>query len=172
MVLAWTGMRAGEALALRIEDIRNNEIYIQRAVWRGIVKTTKTDDPRRIAMPEPLKELIRAQSAWLEKTQHPGRDSGLLFPGAANQVLAGSTRRGIGDLCWFRSTSTLREAMIVICEEAKLPQISPHALRVTSQKVVATPNSPPYAIDDTLEVHCFGLFLDDDLRSLRTGFYE
>ncbi len=50
-----TGCRRGEVLALRWSDIRNNKVFVDRSLCQtrdGLVyKTTKTEEPRDIALP-------------------------------------------------------------------------------------------------------------------------
>ena len=38
-----------------------------------------TDDPRRITISEPLREILDAQRRWLLENQHPGLASALVF---------------------------------------------------------------------------------------------
>ncbi len=136
LLIAWTGMRTGEALALRFEDIKEHEIHIQRSVWRGQVKSTKTDDPRRVAMPQPLIELIAQQKTWLDATQHPGRPSGLIFPAVEAQSKGALARGATTEIRWFRAKSTLLKAIAIVCEDAGLQRISPHSLRRTFEDLL------------------------------------
>ena len=67
--LAWTGMRKGEALALRWSDIVDGEIHVVRSVWHRQEKPTKTDDPRRVTVVAPLAAIFEEQRRWLFSTQ-------------------------------------------------------------------------------------------------------
>ena len=68
LVIAWTGLRKGEALALRWSDLVDGELRVTRSVWRRREKATKTDDPRRIAVVESLAEVLvrRTTAQWCE----------------------------------------------------------------------------------------------------------
>ena len=90
LIIAWTGMRMGESLALQFDHVDGNELRIERSVWGRIEKETKTDDPRRVTMVGPLKEVIAEQRKWLVTTQHPGLASGLIFPANPGAARAGS----------------------------------------------------------------------------------
>lgn len=136
LVLAWTGMRIGEVIALQWSDIADGEIHVDRSVWRGMAKSNKTDDPRRVTIVEPLREAFADQRQWLLSTQHAGIGSGLVFPASPKQVAAGKSRRGSGDPCWFRSQSTIQGAVREVCKAAKCPRITPHSLRRTFEDLL------------------------------------
>jgi integrase len=78
LVAAWTGTRRGEVLALRWSDIVDGEIRAERSVWHRHERSTKTDDPRRVTVGEPLAEVFAEQRKWLLRTQHPGLASELV----------------------------------------------------------------------------------------------
>lgn len=137
VVLAWTGLRIGELRALRFEDVRNGELFVQRAAWNHIEKTTKTDDPRRVALATPAAEALRTQRQWLR--EHPGRTSGLVFPSSPRQALAGARRRGEDQPSWLRSRSALNAPLRKVCQAADVPEISPHGLRRTFDKLLRKP---------------------------------
>jgi integrase len=111
VTLAWTGMRKGEALALHWTDYANGELFVQRSVWRRIGKVTKTDDPRRIAVVEPLAVALEEQRRWLLETQHPGLESGLIFPASPKHARAAAKKRGSDEVCWYRSPSVLDDPL-------------------------------------------------------------
>jgi integrase len=83
-VLAYSGMRPGELYALYWEDadFERGCIHVRRAVWRGQEGTTKTDDPREVAMPEPMREVLRAhrQQQLLREPSAGTAVQGLVFP--------------------------------------------------------------------------------------------
>lgn len=129
-VYAWTGMRAGEIIALNWADIVDGEVCVEHSVWRGNLKSDKTDDPRRITLVEPLVAILEEQRHWLLTQQHPGLASGLVFPANPKQARAGAARRE-DELHWYRSQSTFQDAIATVCKKAEVPRISPHALRRT-----------------------------------------
>ena len=66
------GMRPGEIFALKVPDVLHGYADIQRAVYRGVVDTPKTDTSiRKAAVPESLMEDLRVwlgfvpQEGWL-----------------------------------------------------------------------------------------------------------
>jgi integrase len=54
-VLAYAGLRPGEALALRWGDVGERTILVERAASYGEVKSTKTRASRSVRMVRPLK---------------------------------------------------------------------------------------------------------------------
>jgi integrase len=136
MVVAWTGMRRGELMALKWSDSVEGELCIERSVYRRGEKTTKTDDPRRITIVEPLAQTLEDQRRWLLQTQHPGLGSGLVFPASPQHAKAGATRRGVDELSWYRSPSVLDEPIRRVVAEAKIPPISPQSFRRTWENML------------------------------------
>ena len=80
-VLAYAGLRPGEALALRWGDIRDRTIVIDKAISLGEEKPTKT---RRIRSVRLLKPLASDLAAWRLAAGRPD-DSALVFPNRAGQ---------------------------------------------------------------------------------------
>ena len=80
--LAMTGMRAGEVYGLQWSDIDEvrGVLRIQRSASHGHVTLTKTGDPREVALPDGLRDLLRAHRRHLVETQHRGLASGIVFP--------------------------------------------------------------------------------------------
>jgi integrase len=76
-VLAYSGLRPQEALALRWGDIRERTILVERAVSLGEEKDTKTLAHRTVRLLGPLREDLLA---WRMRAGRP-RDAGLVFPG-------------------------------------------------------------------------------------------
>jgi len=127
LTLAWTGCRQGEVRALMWSDQDGDQLTIQRSVWRGRVKTTKSGEPRVVAIPHPLGEVLDTQRQWLLNQQHPGLASGLVFP---------SPWRHKGREGWYRGAGVLGEPIVKACKKAGLPEISPHALRRTYEDLL------------------------------------
>jgi integrase len=75
-VLAYSGLRPQEALALRWGDIRERTILVERAVSLGEEKDTKTLAHRTVRLLAPLREDLLA---WRMRCGRP-RDGALVFP--------------------------------------------------------------------------------------------
>lgn len=136
LTLAWTGMRRGELFALKWVDIEEREIHVTRSVWRGLEKSTKTDDPRRVPIPEPLAEVVAEQRRWLMETQQPGLVSGLVFPASARRAAQAAARRGSDEVSWYRSMSVLDEPLKAVVARAGVPEISLHSFRRTYENLL------------------------------------
>jgi integrase len=76
-VLAYSGLRPQEALALRWGDIRERTILVERAVSLGETKDTKTHANRTVRLLAPLREDLLA---WRMRSGRP-RDNAAVFPG-------------------------------------------------------------------------------------------
>lgn len=77
-VLAYAGLRPGEALALRWRDVRERTILVQRASdGYGGIKTTKTRSVRTVRLLAPLAADLRE---WRLASGRPSDDA-LIFPG-------------------------------------------------------------------------------------------
>jgi integrase len=75
-VLAYAGLRPGEALALRWGDVRNRTILVERALALGELKETKTGQRRTVRLLRPLaKDLVE----WRLASGSP-RDDSAVFP--------------------------------------------------------------------------------------------
>lgn len=79
-----TGLRWGEITALRWEDVDEQQqlLHVNQAQWRGAVGGPKTESSYRslALVPEQL-EVLREHRRRLVAEQHPGLDTGLVFPG-------------------------------------------------------------------------------------------
>ena len=62
-ILAYAGLRPGEALALRWKHVRERTLLIQDAVAAGEIKTTKTGRTRSVLLLEPLRTDLDAYRA-------------------------------------------------------------------------------------------------------------
>lgn len=87
-VLAYAGLRPGEAFALRWQDIGRRTITVQRAVdGVGGIKRTKTGNVLPVKLLEPLAEDLRT---W--RRANPGVKPGaLVFPIGPDRVVASKT---------------------------------------------------------------------------------
>jgi integrase len=81
-VLAYAGLRPGEALALRWGDVRENTLLVQRSVSYGEEKATKTNASRAVRLLEPLR---RDLAEWRLASGRPG-DNALVFPSASGKT--------------------------------------------------------------------------------------
>jgi integrase len=81
-VLAYAGLRPGEALALQWRDIRDQTILVERAVSLGEEKDTKTAAHRTVRLLAPLAADLRA---WRLRSGRPAGQA-LVFPSASGAV--------------------------------------------------------------------------------------
>jgi integrase len=76
-VLAYAGLRPGEALALRWGDVREQTLLVERVVSLGSEKDTKTTKHRTVRLLAPLASDLRE---WRMRSGRPDEDA-LIFPG-------------------------------------------------------------------------------------------
>ena len=88
-VLAYAGLRPGEARGLRWSDIGERTLMIERAAAGSTIKSTKTDEKRTIRMLGPL---ARDLEAWREKCGDAAGESPV-FPTARGTVWTDSDWR-------------------------------------------------------------------------------
>ncbi len=136
LVLAFSGVRRSECLALKWSDWVDGELRIERAVWKRMEKTTKTDDPRRVAVVGPLVAVLSDQKAWLVAREHPGLDSGLIFPARPQSALASVTRRNVDEVSWFRTSSVFDKPLARVVKAAGVTPISAHSFRRTWENML------------------------------------
>jgi integrase len=75
-VLAYAGLRPGEALALRWDDIREKTILVERALSLGADEDTKTTTHRTVRLVAPLRQDL---AQWRLASGRPD-DGSLVFP--------------------------------------------------------------------------------------------
>lgn len=88
-VLAYAGLRPGEALGLRWGDIRERTLLVERAVSLGIEGDTKTAAHRTVRLLTPLQSDLRE---WRMRSGRPG-DSTLVFAARGDAPWSDSTYR-------------------------------------------------------------------------------
>jgi integrase len=126
-VMASSGIRPGELYALRWRDVdeKAGVLHIRRSVWRGVEGTTKTHDPRQVALSAPMRVVLLEHRQRMMRAQHAGLDAGLdagphadlVFPGAHGQ---------------FRSAPALLKTLRLSAEAAGIPtRVTPQVLRRT-----------------------------------------
>jgi integrase len=76
-VLAYAGLRPGEALALRWGDVRDRTLLVERSLSLGVEKGTKTGAHRTVRLLAPLAADLRE---WRMRAGRPEADA-LIFPG-------------------------------------------------------------------------------------------
>lgn len=111
-ILAYAGVRPGEALGLRWGDIRERTILIQRSVSLGEEADTKTRQHRTVRLLAPLAADLRSwrrrssgrSPARVPRPARPAVDAGGVPVVASAGVCAGGTGR------WLESRSSLRSA--------------------------------------------------------------
>ncbi|MGI8712386.1 MAG: tyrosine-type recombinase/integrase [Solirubrobacteraceae bacterium] len=80
-VLAYAGLRPGEALGLHWGDMRERTLLVERAVSLGLEKETKTGESRTVRLLSPLAADLRE---WQMRSGRPG-DQALVFPSRDGQ---------------------------------------------------------------------------------------
>lgn len=88
-VLAYAGLRPGEALALEWRHIRERTILVEQAVTFGEAKETKTGQTRTVRLLAPLASDI---TEWRRASGRPGASS-LVFPGREGKPWTDTTYR-------------------------------------------------------------------------------
>lgn len=120
LLLALTGLRWGEATALRYEDLdeAGGVLRVARAHWRGHVGETKAGRPRTYPLVPELLEVLREHRRRRMAAQAPGHGEGWCFA---------VRRRGGG---WgLPAPSSWGKCLPRWCEAAGVRVVSPHAFR-------------------------------------------
>jgi integrase len=124
LLLAGTGMRIGEALALHPRedlDLDHGIIYVRRSVWRGHEQTPKTENAvRQIDIDPALAEALRA------------------YIGDSNRSLLFETRNGTP----FSDVNIRNRVLTPLLKELNIPRAGLHAFRhsrVTMLRKYGTP---------------------------------
>ncbi|MBV8940547.1 MAG: site-specific integrase [Solirubrobacterales bacterium] len=84
-VLAYAGLRPGEALGLRWGDLGERTILVQRSISLGVAKATKTNTSRSVRLLQPL---ARGLAEWRMRRGRPD-DRKLIFPGHDGEPWSG-----------------------------------------------------------------------------------
>lgn len=137
-MLATTGMRPSELYALTWADIdyAAQTIHVTKAVWGGVVSTTKTGASREVPLATQTAEALRAHRKELIRKNHPGIPSGLVFPSDAGT---------------HREPSSLKKCLDMAREDAKITQrVSPQVLRRTFNTLLIAYNVDRIVIRATM----------------------
>jgi integrase len=124
-IMAWTGLRFGEATALRWEDVDTDKglIRVRRSQYRSIVSpATKTGKVRTVPLVPELAATLLEHRHMMMKEQHPGLEAGWVFPSDTGGLMHTGQLRG-----------PLKEA----AKRAGVKhRITPHGLRRTFNNLV------------------------------------
>jgi len=109
-LMATTGLRWGEATALKWEDLDREAgiIRIRRAHWHGHLKGTKTKRNRKVPLGPKLLAVLDAWRAELVRQQHPGLEAGWCFPSSTGGLRFNSTMTNSMRVCLERAGITKR----------------------------------------------------------------
>ena len=164
LLLAYTGLRWGEAIGLRVRDLdmlRRRATIAENAVQVGseiFVGTPKAHKQRSVPLPEFLLPYLARQC------ERRGRDD-LLFPGDDG----GHLERPHSTSGWF----------IKAVAESGVPRVTPHDLRHTAASLAVSAGANVKAVQRmlghasaamTLDVYA-DLF-DDDLEAVATALHD
>jgi integrase len=108
-VLAYAGLRPGEALGLRWHDVGERTLLVERSVAFGKLKSTKTGKARTVRLLAPLAETL---AAW-RRTTDRAAPTDLVFPAPDgspwNRDRANNWRnRGFADACKAAAVTGVR----------------------------------------------------------------
>lgn len=127
-LLAFSGMRKGEALALTWRDInfKTNEIRINKALSRGkdnklYIKSTKTNEARTIKMDEKTMNILRM---WKKKQKEDNFKLGFNTSKPSQLVFSNEKNE-------FIQPTKTREWILYVQEKYNLKKVTTHGLRHT-----------------------------------------
>lgn len=129
--LAWTGMRFGEASALRWSDVdlSARTIRVRRAVWRGIVGHVKARASKRlVVIPDELADVLREHRRALVAHQQIGASSSLVFPSRRSGSRTGHVTNG------YAGKAILRTCKAAGVDLGDRPWV--HVLRHTANNLI------------------------------------
>lgn len=156
LVLAFTGMRKGECMALKWSDLLDGELLLQHGVWRRTEGPTKAYDQRHIPLVGMLASVFKEQRAWLVATKHPGLESDLIFPASPPHAKGSATRRKVDTISWYRSGSTLDDPLRRVIKSAGINDVCPHSFRRTFENLLRQAG-----VDDLVRRSLAGWSTDD-----------
>lgn len=83
VVLAYTGIRAGELYGLRWGDVAGDVLHIRQSASKGHLTAPKGVAHRQVYACDQVQEALAAHRRQLIEAQHVGLDTGLVFPSSA-----------------------------------------------------------------------------------------
>ena len=125
-VAAMTGLRPGELLALKVEDLdfQRRIIHVRRSVWYGRMQSTKTDRERVLPMPQPLTvRLQRYLATWQPN------EEGLVF----------ATRHGTP----YSANNIVQRKLWPVLDKLGIPRCGLYAFRHTHSSLLVDHGAPP-----------------------------
>jgi integrase len=130
-LMAGTGLRPSEALALRPGDLDlpRRRLRVERALdYDGSVKPTKTEETREVDLSDPLTASLRDYATWATvDAMARGRESLWLFPDDAGHVL---------------TVDKIRQVFHRILKQAGLPHFALYDLRHSYASLLLSANVP------------------------------
>lgn len=161
MTLAYTGMRLGEALALRVSDLdfATRTITVDEGLKRPgknpVLGPTKSHQVREIPMDDELARVLRSHvAAMYERKLAMGRGWNpldLVFPSEAGTPISKSNWRN--------------RVWVPLLERLGLPYINIHGLRHTFGTLLAQDGTDPSTIRDLMGHHSAAFTMDEYVHS-------
>jgi integrase len=133
-LLTFTALRWGEASALKWEDLDQEAsvIRVQRTQYKGVaVDLTKNGKSKEVPLTPDIAKVLAEHRRWLIEAQHPGLESGWIFPTHGKK--AGKTADEAGEL---HMGNPFGKALDAACVKAEIPRITPHGLRHTGNDLL------------------------------------
>lgn len=172
LVLGFCGIRFGEAIALRRQDIRDQELVIRRSATyvqgRGMVETdTKTKRTRHVPVPAPVWDVMDL----------PNDGDALVFPGKNGFLTLGEYRwvfdKAVQRLQDAARAKRAEEAASGKPTTPEFPAISPHSLRHSCASLAISAGANVKVVQRMLghataamTLDLYGHLFDDDLSAV------
>jgi integrase len=142
-VMAKTGMRVGECLAMHLDnlDIRNRLYWIKEKIRHGKWGLPKAGEDRNVDLSEGLMAHLQAHLKRLkERMLSEGKSLGYLFPGLSERIMQAAVRR--------------------TCQNARVRMRSPHHLRHTYATLLLMDHVSPAYVQKQLGHHSITMTVD------------
>lgn len=142
-VMAKTGMRVGECLAMHVDnlDIQNRLYWIKEKVRHGKWGLPKAGEDRKVDLSEELMGRLQAHLKRLkERMLAEGKTVGYLFPGVSERMMQAAVRRA--------------------CQNARVRVRTPHDLRHTYATLLLMDHVSPAYVQRQLGHHSITMTVD------------